>query len=141
MQANVDVIRDLNTTYIDANLCPVIPNAGFGIYYIYYNDFFDRFTKDKGFLPPDKKYLSERKTKNDLRKYYRLYIKTYGYTWGFDQWQLMYADLYYEAYKDSLRILGPYLYRNRPLFFRDYFNSHIIKQKIKSVLGRCEENR
>ena len=136
MQANVDSIRNLNVTYIDANMCLYVPNAGYGVYYISYNSLFERFTRDKGYVSPDLKYLNEKAVKKDLKRYLRLYQEAYGYGWAFEKWQLDHADLYYEAYQDGLPVLDKYLSRKEPLFLRDYFSIHYAKQLVKRFIKR-----
>ena len=136
MQENVDKIRDLNVTYIDGHYTIDIPNAGYGMFFLAYTDRFRDFSKSKGYRDPDDRFISEKTLRANLRKYFRAYKKAYGYHWGFERWQLMYGDAYYEAYEDSCKVLGPYLSREKALFWTDYFDPHILKAAIKSLLHR-----
>lgn len=138
MQENVDEIRNLNVTYIDGHYTIDIPNAGYGMFFLAYTDCFRAFTKCKGYLDPDERYISEKTLRVNLRKYFRAYKKSFGYHWGFERWQLMYADAYYEAYEDSCKDLGPYLSREKALFWTDYFDPHILKSEIKAMLHRMK---
>ena len=136
IQANVDIIKSLKVSYIDGCYMVYPTSAGYGPYFMAYNELFSAFSKSRGYLPPDKQFLSEKYLRNNLRKYFRAYKKAYGYHWGFERWQLMYGDAYYEAYEDSCKVLGPYLSREKALFWTDYFDPHILKAAIKSLLHR-----
>ena len=139
MQANIDIIRKLNVTYVDGHYTISVPNAGFGIFFLAYNDLFRQFSETKGYLPPNNKYISEKAIRSDIRKCLRLYKQTYGYQWGFEKWQLMYDNIYYEAYEDSCKALGPYLAREKPLFWTDYFDPHILKILLKNWLKKMQQ--
>ena len=76
--------------------------------------------------------------KGALAIFYDRKTNRLGYQWGFEKWQLMYMDAYYEAYEDSCKVLGPYLVRDKALFWTDYFDPHIIKKAIKGFLQRAK---
>ena len=136
IQANLDQVRSFDLTYVDAHFTIYPTQAGWGPYFFAYNKQFDQFTKDKGYLPPDDYFQSEKYLKRNLKQYLNEYKKSYGMQWGFEKWQLMYAEAYYEAYEDTCTYLGPYLSGQKPLFLRDYFSLHFIKSAIKKVIGR-----
>lgn len=138
IQANIDIIKDLKVSYIDGFYMVYPTLAGYGPYILGYNDLFSAFSENFGYRPPDKQFLSEKNLRNNLRKYFRAYKKAYGYHWGFEKWQLMYGDAYYEAYEDSCKVLGPYLSREKALFWTDYFDTHILKAAIKALLHRIK---
>lgn len=136
IQANLDMVKNLDVTYIDAHFTIYPTLAGYGPYFIVYNKQLADFTEKKGYMPPDDKYRTESYLRNELRKFFREYRKAYGYQWGFEKWQLMYAEAYYEAYEDSCKTLGAYLNRTKPLFVHDYFKLHFIKLAIKRLVNR-----
>lgn len=136
MQVNVDQIRKLNVCYIDGHYTIAIPNAGFGMFFLAYNEQFQSFSKQYGYSGPDARFLSEKTLRTNLRKYFKAYKKSYGYQWGFEKWQLMYMNAYYEAYEDSLKRLNPYLSRNKFLFWTDIFDLHMWKATAKRILKR-----
>lgn len=135
IQANVDIIKSLNVTYIDGHFLLYPTSAGFGPYFICYNSWFDHFTKERGYSAPEQQYLSDTYLRRNLRRFFSLYEKAYGYQWGFECWQLMYADAYYEAYEDTCKQLGPYLRREKALFLRDYFSIHYLKVTLRRILN------
>jgi hypothetical protein len=94
------------------------------------------FTNDSNYLAPDDIYLSPKATRRNLRKYMRVYKTAYGYMWGFEDYQLSYADSIYEAYLDTLTDLGPYLNRTKAFSPLHYFQIHYIKQLIKQMIHR-----
>ena len=130
IQANIDVIKDLNVTYIDAHYTIYPTSAGFGPYYLTFNRQFEKFTEDKGYLLPDARFTDKKGIRKELKRYMRLYKETYGYKWGFEQWQLMYMDAYYEAYEETCKDLDPWLMREKSLFNRDYLDKHFWKTMI-----------
>ena len=134
IQANIDKVRELNVIYIDAHFTLYPTSAGWGPYFFAYNKQFAAFTHDRGYLPPNDCFLTEKYLKRNLQKFLKEYKKSYGLQWGFERWQLMYADAYYEAYEDTCEVLGEYLNRTKPLFFSDYFSLHFIKQAAKKFL-------
>ncbi len=135
IQANLDQVRDFDVTYIDAHFMIHPTQAGGGPYFFAYNRQFELFTKDRGYLPPEEYYRSEKYIKQNLKKFLVEYKNSYGMQWGFDRWQLMYVDAYYEAYEDTCTYIGKYLSGEEPLFLKDYFSVHYIKKIIKKVLG------
>ena len=72
----------------------------------------------------------------NLKKFLKAYRATYGYCWGFEKWQLMYMDAYYEAYEESRKLLDSYLSRNKFLFRTDIFDLHMWKATAKRILKR-----
>ena len=138
IQANIDIIKNLKVSYIDGFYMVYPTSAGYGPYILTYNNLFSAFSESRGYSPPDKQFSSERNLRNNLRKYFRSYKKAYGYQWGFEKWQLMYRDAYYEAYEDSCMVLGPYLSREKALFWTDYCDPHILKRMIKGYLLRAK---
>lgn len=138
IQTNVDIVKNLKVSYVDGFFMVYPTLAGFGPYLLAYNELFSAFSESRGYLAPDKQFLSEEYLRNNLRKYFRAYKKAYGYQWGFERWQLMYGDAYYEAYEDSCKVLGPYLSRKKALFWTDYLDPHILKRVVKCFLLRTK---
>lgn len=139
IQANIDIIKKQDITYIDGFYMLYPTSAGYGPYILAYNDLFASFSESRGFISPDRQYMSERYLKKCLQLYFRAYKKAYGYQWGFEKWQLMYANIYYEAYEDSCKAFGHYLTREKPLFWTDYFDPHIVKCMIRDALRKNKQ--
>ena len=134
IQTNIDQIKSLNVTYVDAHFTIYPTLAGWGPYFIAYTKQFSAFTKSRGYSPPDERFLTEKAIKKNLLSYMKEYKRSYGFEWGFEKWQLMYAKAYYEAYEESLDCLRDYLDCSKPLFLKDYFTVSYIKKSIKKCL-------
>jgi len=107
IQANIDQIKNFDVTYIDACFMIYPVSAGAGPFFLAYTRQFEDFTRDNGFLPPDPEYLSDKYLKKNLKKYMDVFKRFYGFRWGMERWQLMYADAYYEAYADTCLLKLP----------------------------------
>ena len=136
IQANIDIVCDLDVTYIDGHysIYPVL--AGYGPYIFGYTKCFQKFNEDFENIPPDKFYCTDRYYKTAVRKYLQEYRRTYGYCWGMEEWQLMYADAHYEAYLDSLSVFSQYINGTIPFMRYHYFSPHYLKQIIKKILRK-----
>lgn len=67
IQANLDQIREFKLTYVDAHFTVYPTLAGWGPYFFAYNSQFERFTRGRGYLPPDDYYNSEKYLKHNLK--------------------------------------------------------------------------
>ncbi|MCR5119652.1 MAG: glycosyltransferase family 61 protein [Lachnospiraceae bacterium] len=72
-QAEIDVILDLNTTYVDAcyGLYPM--DAFGGPYILMYTDCMKRFSEENGYMPPSERFLSDQNKKKAINWYLWLY--------------------------------------------------------------------
>ena len=133
IQADVDRIKNLDVTYIDAHYTIYPVSAGFGPYILAYNQWLELYSTDYGFLPPDKKYLTPRYLKACFSQYMRVYRRTYGYGWQMDAWLLQYAEAILEAYEESARVFRDYLERREPFTWKQCFMWHYVKQKLHQL--------
>ena len=135
IQADVDRIRDLQVTYIDGyyGIYPV--SAGYGPYIMAYNQCFEHFSIDQGYTEPDSYYRSQTYIRKSLNQYMREYKNAYGYKWGIESWQMMYADLFYEAYADSIKDFEIYLNRMCPFRLGQMTEIYFWKQFLKKLLS------
>lgn len=136
IQVDVDRIRSLNVIYIDGHYGIYPVNAGYGPFFMAYNQYFKQFSEDFGYVEPDPYYLSQLYIRKSLAQYMRVYKKAYGYKWGIEAWQMMYSDLFYEAYTDSLIDLDPYLSRTEMFRWGQMMEMHFWKQLVKKLLSR-----
>lgn len=136
IQANLDIVCALNITYIDGHYSIYPVSAGYGPYIFGYTNCFARFNADINYTPPEKDYFSDKRNKQVFRLYLKEYLRTYGYCCGMEEWQLMYADVHFEAYKDSLSVFGQYLNRTRTFKLSHYFDPFYVKQIIKRMIRR-----
>lgn len=134
MQLDVDVIKNLCVTYVDAHFTVYPANAGFGPYYLAYTRKFQDFSNRMGYSGPDRVFLSASYYKQNLIRFLETYSRVNGRGWGVEDWQIQYMDAYYESYQETYKILGPWLSGAKPLFLADYLKYPIrIARKIKKI--------
>lgn len=132
-QANINVMRQLQAVYIDANM-PVYSVSMAGPFIIGYNDHMQRFAVDHGYVPPAEKYTTQAFFRSCFVKYMRLYEDMYQYQWFMEGDHMESVDYIYEAYQAGLGYFGDYLTKKRPFLWHHYFEVHYWKQFIKRIL-------
>ena len=132
-QAKVNVVRDLNVTYIDANysLYPVIVGSGPFIYA--FNNRLRSFTKKNNYHFPDKKYISKQYKRKCVGNYIKVYRRYYFYQWYVEDWFSMFSDLWVEAYKETDEEVGGLLNGTEPVFVRDIFTFDFWRKRLVKV--------
>ncbi len=136
IQSDINNIRQLNTTYVDANLGLYTVNLGFGPFLLCYKGLFEKYAKDNGLNPPDSQYTSDKYIKKCFQKYMKTYKQVYHYEWFMFDWSIKYTDYQREAYLDSLNYVGDYIYGRKPFKLSHYFELHYIKQIVKSIIRK-----
>ncbi len=134
-QTDVNRMRQLDVTYIDANI-PIYPVDFVGPFIMGYTPELQRFAADKGYLPPDPEYLTAKHYKRCFTQYMKAYVDLYNYRWFMDDWYGPFADSLYEGFQAGRSFFGDYLDRKRPYRWYHYFEFHYFKQLIKRLLGR-----
>lgn len=134
-QLNINLMRELNVTHIDANY-HLYSVDWCGPYIVGYNDILERYIRDKNMLPPDECYTSEKYRNKCIKQYLRSYRENYQYRWFMQDWYPCICDTIWEAYQDSYPYFRPYLEGNKPFLREQYFQFHYIKQFIKRILGK-----
>lgn len=136
VQVDVDKIRDNSVIYIDGYYTIYPVGAGCGPYWIAYNEYMSRFSKDYQLNLPNSKYLGEKYIKNCLKRYMKIYRKNHGYQWAFEKWQLIYADIFYEAYHDTCKVVGEYLSGRKVFKISQYCNVVYFKTFVKNIVKK-----
>ncbi len=136
-QVNINRMRQLHVTYIDANI-PVYPVDMCGPFIMGYNDQVEQFAKDHELLPPDAQYCSKKHLHSCFMKYIRSYQDMYRYQWYMEDWYAPFADYLWEAYQAGAAYFGEYLNGSRPFMWHHYFEFHYWKQFIKHVLVKLK---
>ena len=136
IQANLDIVCNANTIYIDGHFSLYPVSAGYGPYMFGYTECMEKFTNENGYLPPDNAYCSRKFLKHILKNYLTVYKQTYGLCSAMEDWQLMYADAIYEAYISSLPKFKIWLSQSEPLYIKQYFSLKTIKSLIKKLIKR-----
>lgn len=134
-QVSINQMRQLNATYIDANYhLYTIDTAGPLI--VGYNHWLEDFTRDRGMLPPEPPFTTDKYRIRCFKQYMASYRDNYRYRWHMEPWYPEIADSLYEAYQDNYPYFQDYLDGKRPIFPEQYFQLHYIKQFIKRLIGR-----
>lgn len=133
-QCNVDIVKALNVTYVDANYEIYTTKSGYGPYFLGYTTCFQRFVEGNNLIPPDQYYTSENYTKKCLRQYLKRCDREYGYARQHSSWQYYLRQPIFEAYEEALEKFRPYLLKQKPLFWYQYFQWRFIKSAIKRVI-------
>ena len=136
MQQALDIVRRADITYIDANYEIYPVNLGGGPYFLAYNRYLKQYTEDLKLQAPDVKYLNDRYTKKQIRKWMKLYKRNYYLMWGIEGWEIKYSRTLYEAYADSLEVLRPYLQGTVLFKFSQVFEIETIARAVKGFIKR-----
>lgn len=136
IQLDINRMKYLDVTYIDANLMLYPINPGYGPFVMAYNQQMEKFAKDNGYIPPDRRYAQTRYYQKGLAAYMKEYRKGYWYQWYMEGWMIKYTDYMYEAYSDSQKYFGDYTVGRKPFMLHHYFMPYYWKQFVKRILGR-----
>lgn len=100
-QTAVDLLRDLDVTYVDANAYIRPVDVGLGPFVLCTNDCFRAYCTGRGLPQPEE--LSETLCRKQLRRYLHLYTREYGSRWIMPEWLEEHRPLMEEAFSDSRR--------------------------------------
>lgn len=134
-QVDVDRLRDLNATYIDVNIPLYTVDFG-GPFIMGYNDNLRRFAEDRGYCPPDPKFLTEGYRRRCFASYMRSYWNQYRYRWFMLGWYDTCTDVLWEGYQAGYACFQEYLDGEKPFFWYQNFQIHYVKQMAKRVLRK-----
>ena len=132
-QTDVNRMRELQVTYIDANI-PVYTIDFVGPFIMGYTPELQRFAQDKGYQPPDAQYLTRKHYKDCFIRYVKAYKDLYRYNWYQQDWYGPFADSLYEGFQAGHEYFGDYLDGKRPFLWHHYFELHYFKQWLKRML-------
>lgn len=141
-QIDVDCIKDLHVTYIDAHYTIYPVPMGSGPCFFSFNKQFRSYCEKQQEVYPSQRFLTESYRRKGLRQYMRTYRKENGYMWGLEgEWQLMFSKAIYEGYLDSLSELRPYLDKTKPFLLEHFFSLGIWKVKVKKIIKHILLNK
>lgn len=136
IQVNVNQIKELDVTYIDANLALYPIDVGVGPFILSYKGMLEKYAKDNNMKEPNKKFEKACYLRKSINKYFKAYRKMYSYRWFMYEWMIKYTNYIYEAYEDSLKYLGVYVYGDRPFMIKHYFSVRYVIKNIKKIIIR-----
>lgn len=134
-QTDVNRMRELNVTYIDANI-PVYTIDFVGPFIMGYTEQMRKFAEDHGYLPPDEQFLSEKHYKKCFVQYMKAYKDLYRYKWFMHDWYADFAESQIEGFQAGMAYFGDYLNGKKPFLWHHYFELHYLKQLIKRLIGK-----
>lgn len=134
-QVYVNRMKELQVTYIDGHFS-IYSVSMLGPFIMGYTDEMKQFTADKGYLPPDDEYLTERHYRKCFVQYMKSYQDYYRYRWFIEDYLYSEMDYHAEAYESSLTYFGEYLNGSKPFLWHHYFELHYWKQAVKRLLKR-----
>ncbi len=133
-QVDVNRMRELEVTYIDANI-PLYTVDFCGPFIMGYNEQLARFAEDRQLLPPDEQFRSQKYWRKCLARYMHAYQDLYRYRWFMADWYTSCADYLWEAYQAGYAFFREYLDGERPFLWHHYLEFHYWKQFVKRLLG------
>lgn len=132
-QPPVDRIKELQVTYIDANI-PLYTVPMTGPFIMGYNNIVERYAQDSQMVPPDMCYRSQKYFRSCFVGYMKAYQDLYRYQWFVEEYLLPEMDYHIEAYQYGADFYRDYLNGSRPFRWHHYFEPHYWKQLIKRLL-------
>lgn len=135
-QVGVNVARDLDVTYIDANLALYSVEIGYGPFMIAYRGKLEEYTKDHNLVPPSEHYTSAEYMLSIFRQYMKQYKKNYHARWIMYDWMVPHIDYLREAYLEGEAYFYDYICGLRPYTFIQHFQLRFIKQAVKRMLKK-----
>lgn len=135
-QSSVNRMKELKTTYIDANIA-IYTVSMCGPFIMGYNDQLQAFAADRGFDPPAEHYTTKKHWKACFCQYMKAYQDQYRYQWFMEDYLVPETDYHLEAYQDGFRFYRDYLEGRRPFRWHHYLEIHYWKQFIKRLLKRA----
>lgn len=132
IQVNINQIKDLIVTYVDAH-SSVYPVPMRGPALLIYEGKLKNYVDSYGLVPPEEKYTNIKYRDKCFKKYINAYLQIHGYRWFMFDWYFDKTEYIYEAYEDSLKRFWPYLSRVKPIFFYQYFQK-AYRPYIREVL-------
>lgn len=133
-QANVNVARDLNVTYIDANISIYIVNAGMGPFILSYKGMLEKYTNDNQLSPPNHRYTSESYLRKQFAAYMEKYRRQYAYQVYMEDWLLSCISHRYEAYADAQKYVGEYLNGSKPFKVSQCIRPRYLYSALRRIL-------
>lgn len=136
IQADINRMKKLDVTYIDSNFAFYPVSTGFGPFVFAYYGMLEKYTKNRNFIPPSSRFLSEKYLKSLYKKYMNIYHECYGYKWHMEDYFMEHTDYLYEASVDTQNYFSDFLERRKPFVFSQYFEMYYIKQMIRRIIKK-----
>lgn len=134
-QMNVNRMKELNATYIDANISLYTTDMC-GPFIMGWTRELQRYAADNGMTAPDPRFTEQKQLDRCFKRYMHSYRDQYRYRWYMEEWYCEFADYLFEAYEAGMEYFGDFLNGSRPFFPEHYFQWHYWKQFMKRILRK-----
>lgn len=134
-QPPVNRIKQLQTTYLDANI-PLYTVPMTGPFIMGYNEIVQRYAADNAMVPPDACFYSRKYFRACFVGYMKSYQDLYRYRWFIEEYLLPEMDYHLEAYAYGEEFYREYLNGSRPFRWHHYLEIHYWKQWLKRILKK-----
>lgn len=135
IQVDIDIMKKLYVTYIDANICLYPVEISYGPFVFAYNSFLSDFANENAYFAPSIEYLTEKRKKNNFKRYIRLYRNEHSLSLYFPKWTINYSRMICEAYYDGEKYFNDYIFGNKLYKFSQLFSWRFVRayfsKKIK----------
>ena len=134
IQCEINIAKNLNVTYVDANIpiYSVIPS--YGPFILGYSDMLEKYTLDFSMQKPDDEFMTDKYKKSLFQKYMKAYKEKYHYQWHIDDWFMGDIPSLYEGYEYGLKYFKEYLCGQKPFTFTQYLISNrYVKQLVRII--------
>ena len=138
-QCDFDVIKNFNTTYVDAYYALYPVYAAGGPYLLYYTPQLDAFAKSMcggGYIKPEEKFLSEKYKKQSIEWFITSYQKQFGYSLRVGDWVTEFSSDFIETFEDTNQEFCCYLAKRSPIksiIFNIIGNGNYLKIRKKLI--------
>lgn len=136
-QVNINRMRSLEVTYIDANI-GLYTVGMIGPFIMGYNYLLQRYAEDHSMVPPAEEFCTEQYRDECFKKYMYAYQDEYRLQWYMDDWYTEAADYLLEAYKEGAAYFEKYLKGSEPCLPEHRYQFHYFKQFIKKILRKLK---
>lgn len=129
-QTAIDILRNLEVSYIDANSFVYSVSPGLGPFILKCNKWLSLFAESRGFDCSMFTSNDKSTNKRQLKEFVRLYKREYGYQWYLPEWLLDSVPMMYEAYSESYGDYHQWLSGEQPLCISDLMNPYYFMRWI-----------
>ena len=136
IQADINRMLDLKTTYIDVNITLYPVELAYGPFVFAFNNNLKKYADENGMRYCDDVYCSEKYKKHLFKKYILGYKTEHGLCLYMPDWMIERSSVIFEAYNDGEEYFYDYLKGKKYYKVSQYFSINNAKRIIKKILRR-----
>lgn len=134
IQADINRIKDLNVTYVDANMCIYPTEISYGPFIFAYNTWFSNYANDCGLLPPNDYYFQKKFIRHLYRKYKEKYTADHYESLYLPGYMVSFAENIWEAYSESEEFFKNYIFGIEPYKLSQCFTPRMMKRIVRIII-------